>query len=221
MSFCQELRRRHDALWEANYRHPFVQGIGRGDLAADAYRFFLEQDYLYLIESCRFLGLAAARAPDLAVMGTFATLLKETLDVEMDLHRRTCAKLGVTAEDLERVEPAPACLGYTSWLLATAANGTALDCVAALLPCYWGYSEIGIRLKERGVPEHEDYRDWIETYASDEFARLAGWCRDWVDARAPSLSDDDSAKVDGLFRTAGRWEHAFWEMAWRREDWAV
>jgi thiaminase/transcriptional activator TenA len=154
-------------------------------------------------------------------MGEFAKILSGTLQIEMDLHRRTCAGVGISAEELEATEPAPTCLGYTSWMMAIAETGTALDAAAALLPCFWGYEEIGRRLKERGLPDVPEYRDWIETYASEEFAALTPWMRDWIDARAPGLPGADRRRIDGIFRTAGRWEYLFWEMAWRGETWPV
>ena len=55
-------RQASHAIWEANYAHPFVQGIGDGTLPAERFRFYLAQDYVYLIDFCRFFAVAAAKA---------------------------------------------------------------------------------------------------------------------------------------------------------------
>ena len=50
------------ALWSAVLDHPFVRGIGAGDLTRDRFEFYLKQDYIYLIEFGRVLALASAKA---------------------------------------------------------------------------------------------------------------------------------------------------------------
>jgi thiaminase (transcriptional activator TenA) len=55
--------------------------------------------------------------------------------------------------------------------------------LAALLPCMWGYSELGRALAATGLPTESRYRRWIETYADPGFADLAGWCAALLDGR--------------------------------------
>ena len=48
-----------------------------------------------------------------------------------------------------------------------------------MLPCQWGYWEIGDHLIRRGLPQHAPlYSQWIEMYTSEEFAALAQHIRD-------------------------------------------
>ena len=46
--------------------HPFVQGLGDGTLPEAAFRHYLVQDYLFLIQFARAYGLAAYKADTLA-----------------------------------------------------------------------------------------------------------------------------------------------------------
>ena len=91
MTSSEAFRQAGHAIWEANYAHPFVQGIGDGTLPQERFRFYLAQDYVYLIDFSRFFAVAAAKAASLAPMERFAKLLDETLHFEMDLHRAICA----------------------------------------------------------------------------------------------------------------------------------
>ena len=43
--------------------------------------------------------------------------------------------------------------------------------MAAVLPCYWIYREVGRELLRRGSPEPL-YQRWIDTYGGDEFDRV-------------------------------------------------
>src|SRR3989304_10321913 len=97
MNFSEQLRKTGHSIWEANFNHPFVQGIGKGTLPEDKFIFFLEQDYVFLIEYCRFFGLLIATAGGLEEMRKFSEILQATLNVEMELHRRVCADYGISA----------------------------------------------------------------------------------------------------------------------------
>ncbi len=221
MQASHAFRQAAHAIWEANYGHPFVQGIGDGTLPQERFRFYLAQDYVYLIDFCRFFAVAAAKAPALAPMERYAKLLDETLHFEMDLHRAICAEFGISRQELERTRPSPTCLGYTSYLLRVAYEGEAASLLAALLPCSWGYGEIGLRLKDRGLPPLAQYVKWIETYASPEYQQLVGWLQILFDETVADVAGAHRLRLQEVFDTSSRWEYLFWEMAWKMETWPV
>lgn len=214
-----QLRVLADPIWAAQFNHPFVKGIGDGTLDVEKFGMWLKQDYLYLIEYARLFGYAIARSPDLATMRKFADLVTTTLNTEMDLHRSYVAEFGITVEDLEREQMAPTTQGYTDFLLRTATTGDFAELVAALLPCVWGYSELGRALRRKGLPAEERYARWIEMYSDPQFAELAQWCRDLLDRVAGGLPADAMNRVSRAFLTSSRYELAFWDMAWRGERW--
>lgn len=220
-TFSDHLRSVAGPIWRAQHDHPFVRGIGDGSLDPDRFAYWLRQDYLFLIDYARLFAAAALRAPDLDAMSRFAALLHEILTREMNLHRSYVARFGITAADLEREPKAPTTQGYTDFLLRTATVGDYPELLGALLPCMWGYSEIGIELARRGMPEDERYRAWIDVYADPEFAALARWCRELTDAACDGLPTLMLKRVEAAFLTASRYELAFWEMAWIDERWPV
>lgn len=215
------LRRLAAPIWEAQHAHPFVRDLGAGTLDLDAFRFWVRQDYRFLVEYARLLALAAARAPDLETMRRLADLLHATLEVEMDLHRAYARSFGIGAEDLEAEPMAPTTRAYTDFLLRTAALGDFAELVGALLPCLWGFSEVGQRLAAGPRPPDARYAQWIDMYAAPEFAGLAGWCRSLLDRVTAGLPADRLRPVEEAFLTSSRYEYLFWEMAVRREHWPV
>jgi thiaminase/transcriptional activator TenA len=219
--FTERLRQRAVGIWEAQYQHPFVRGIGDGTLGLERFKFWLRQDYVFLIEYARLLALAAARSPDLKTLNRFATLLKETVEAEMNLHRGYAAEFHITAQELEREQPAPATRAYTDFLLRIATTGDFAELVAALLPCMWAFSEIGQRLAAQSGPNEKRYIKWIAMYSSREFAELAQWCGDLVDDLAAGLPERDLLRLEAAFLTSSRYEWQFWEMAWKMEQWPV
>jgi thiaminase/transcriptional activator TenA len=189
-----------------------VRGIGEGTVDLARFERWVRQDYLFLIEYCRLLGLAAARAPDLPTLARFAELLQATATGEMDLHRSYAAEFGVTPAQLEAEEMAPVTRAYTDFLIRTAATGDFGELAAALLPCMWGFSEIGRRLAEGGRPAERRCAAWIDTYADPEFARLAAWCRELVDRLAEGGGEDLRRRMREAFLVSSRYELAFWDV---------
>ena len=54
--------------WRAYTHHAFVAALGRGTLELAAFRSYLVQDYLYLIQYARAYALAVYKDPDVAGM---------------------------------------------------------------------------------------------------------------------------------------------------------
>ena len=217
--FSDRLYRLARPVWEAQHSHPFVRSIGDGTLEVEKFKFWVRQDYLFLIDYARLLALAVARAPDLPVMRRFADRVHATLNVEMDLHRSYAAEFGISTAALETEEKAPTTRGYTDFLLRTATVDEFSELIAALLPCLWGFCDIGQRLAQGPRPADERYTKWIEMYSSAEFVELADWCRGLADRVAAGLPEEKLQRMEDAFLTSSRYELLFWEMAWRQERW--
>jgi thiaminase/transcriptional activator TenA len=210
-AFSEELRGAASDLWEAQHAHPFVRGIGDGSLPVERFAHYVRQDYLFLVEYARMLALGAARATDVETMRRFAEIAQAILGEEMELHRAFARDFGISEAELEAETAAPTTQAYTDFLVRTAALGDAGELAAALLPCMWGYAELGQRLAAAGAPADERYARWIETYAV--------WCRGLVDRLGAAADDEGRARMTRAFVTCSRYELAFWEMGWTLERW--
>ena len=222
MAFTADLRRKADPIWRKIAAHPFVRGIGSGRLTRRRFRFYLCQDHVFLVEYSRVLALAVARADDLKTMGEFAGVLHATLHVEMNLHRRYARRFGISTAALERTVPAPTAYAYTLHLLQVAASGTIASFGAALLPCQWGYWELGTTLAKGQRPGRANpYGDWVRTYSSADFGKLARWLRALTDRLAAGAGRVDRERMRRHFLMSSRYEYGFWEMAYRMERWPL
>ncbi|MBI3302996.1 MAG: thiaminase II [Deltaproteobacteria bacterium] len=218
MTLTERLYQAAAPIWHKTLTHPFVTGLGDGTLPLENFQFYMCQDYVFLIEYSRLLALAVAKAPDLDTMGRFANLLDATLNREMALHREFAAQCGISAAALAATHTAPTTHAYTRHLVRVAALGDLAEIVAVLLPCQWGYCEIGQTLARRGKPAAPFYGQWIDMYASPEFAALATWLRELLDSLAGTANEE---RLVETFCTSARYEYLFWEMAYRMERWLV
>jgi len=194
-----------------------VRGVGDGTLSVERFRHYVRQDYLYLVDYGRLLALGCARAPDLATMRRFAELTQAILVTEMDLHRSFAADWGVSETELESERPTATTRAYADFLLRTAALGDFGELVAALLPCMWGYAEVGERLAAAGPPAHDGYARWVATYADPEFQALAAWCCELTDRLGADADTAARARMHAAFAESSRHELAFWDASWRLE----
>ena len=218
MSFFKRLKTEASAEWRAYTAHPFTAGLADGTLPETAFRHYLVQDYLFLIEFARAYALAVYKSPQLSDMREATSGLSAILDVEMNLHVKLCAGWGLSPNNLEQTPPAVEMLAYTRYVLDTGMRGDLLALQVALAPCVIGYAEIAARLA--AVPEaHAEtnpYRIWIEEYAGAPYQEVAAKARVHLDRLANLyLTPAREAELVTIFKEATRLETAFWEMGWR------
>ena len=222
MDFSAKLLSKGAPITDKVISHPFVTGIGDGSLEIEKFRYYMRQDYLYLIDFCRAISLAVAKAGSVEDMGWFAGLVDGTLNTEMSLHVSFCGDFGIAEEELESTEPSPTTMAYTRHLIKTAYSGGVGEIASSLLPCMGGYSEIGRMLHARGLPPAQPlYARWIKTYSALEFAELTVSLRAFIDRIALSSGKAETRKMEETFLVSSRYEYKFWDAAFHMEQWPV
>ena len=186
-----------------------MRGLGDGSLDEAAFRFYIRQDYLFLIDYGRLLSLGAARAPRLEWMRRFAGLALSVLETEMALHREFAARWGVARPGGER--------------------GRARDRGLLQLPAArrrrWATSPSSPRRCCRACgatprsgalaasASSDRYREWIDMYASAEFGELAAWARS-IARRGRRRRRPHGG---GVRRVLASTSSAFWDAAFSRQ----
>ena len=218
MSFFERLKTEAAAEWRAYTEHPFTAGLADGSLPETAFRHYLVQDYLFLIEFARAYALAVYKSPQLTDMREAAAGLSAILDVEMNLHVKLCAGWGLSPRDLEQAPPASETLAYTRYVLDAGARGDLLALRVALAPCVIGYAEIGARLAARheASVQKNPYRVWVDEYAGAPYQEVAKAARAHLDRLAKLyVTPAREAELITIFKEATKLETDFWEMGGR------
>jgi thiaminase/transcriptional activator TenA len=219
-SLSASLREHCRGDWETLIGHPFVAELASGTLPLERFRFYIEQDILFLDSYARAIGFASGRASSheelVELTAQLAAVVQTEIESERALLRRVEDLLGTDPALDAHVEPSATTVAYSSFLLATAARGDALDVMTAMLPCAWSYADIGRRYLHEAV-EHPVYSDWLRLFGSGDYPvyverRLASFDR-FAARAAPARHD----RLVELFSTATRLERAFWDMAYKEE----
>ncbi|CAN3129266.1 thiaminase II [Mycobacterium sp. smrl_JER01] len=206
--------------FEAILAHPFITGLTDGSLDPDAFAGYVAQDVHYLRTYARALAVVGAKAPGLADTAMFARHAAEVFDVELSLHGELLPALGLSVDAVDSAPVSPTTQAYNSYLLATVYDGTFADGLAAVLPCYWIYAEVGAQLLRRGSTDPR-YQRWIDSYGGDEFAATVTEVLTLADRTGPALTAADEASARAHFVTTARYEWMFFDAAYRRERWPV
>lgn len=207
-----EVRREIDEL-------PFIRGLANGTLAREPFLGYLAQDALYLRDYARVLSEAARLAPDAPAQAFWANSAHGSIVGELELHESWLGPAaGRSTRDgqgeSQAAEPDGATTAYLDHLLATAARGDYAVLVAALLPCFWIYTDLGERLAagEFGAealdPEHP-YASWLATYADPAFAIATREAIAITTAAASRATPEVRERMHRAFRISAEHELAF------------
>ncbi|MCK6256024.1 thiaminase II [Fictibacillus sp. KIGAM418] len=220
--FTDRLHRNVEPIWMHTHLHPFVQGIKDGSLPKERFGYYMKQDYVFLKDYAKLFALGTIKSKDTETMSWFSSLLHETLNTEMDLHREYCHEIGIEPEELEAEQASPINLAYTRYMLNASQQGTLAELISCMLPCMWSYHEIGTLLKrEAGSLAEHPYTRWIEMYASEEFGALAQWLINELNKLAKDKTEQELAVLEEHFLTTSRFEFMFWDMVYYGHGWPV
>ncbi len=198
--------------WTGYVEHPFVRRLGDGSLPQAAFRKYLVQDYLFLIQFARAWALAAYKSRTMADIRAASDGLAGVLR-ETGLHLRLCERWGLSADAVESAIEDRTTVAYTRFVLDAGAAGDLLELQVALAPCVIGYAEIGARLAARGMAADHPYQEWISEYASEGYQAVAAQARSQLDALASrTMTEHRFAGLAALFAQASRLEADFWQM---------
>ncbi len=218
MTFTTTLWDQTAALQTRIQEMPFNQQLADGTLPSDTFQTYIIQDAHYLEGFARALALAAARAPDPETIAQLAGSASGAIAVERQLHTDYMARYGVSPSVFAGTPRSQACDHYVSFLLKSAALDPFPVAVAALLPCFWVYQEVGQRIHANATPDHP-YRAWIDTYAGDDFARAVRGMINLTDRLAEGAGADLRADMQAAFDRSSWHEWMFWHSAYHRQTW--
>lgn len=181
----------------------FIQKLAAGSLDQAAFDWYLAQDALYLRDYSRALAQASALAPTADEQTFWAKSAHDAIAAEMELHGHW-----LPADDMFNSEQAPTTSSYVNHLLATAARGSYPELVAALLPCFWIYFDVGNRLIQHATPDNP-FAAWLLTYGDPAFESSTQQAISIVTSVAASVDEPTRSRMQQAFNASARAELVF------------
>ena len=218
MSFSQDVWKRNFDLYQKTLNHPFNQELAQGTLDQQAFSHYVIQDAHYLLAYGRALAVCAAKAFEADDVIQFAEGAKVAIVVERSLHDGFMQDFGISKAEFENTPLTLACHHYTSFLTATAWSESYPVILAALLPCFWIYAEVGNDIVSNSA-ENNPYQAWVDTYSGEEFHTAVKNVIATIDRVAERCDADTIEKMHQAYRRGAELEWLFWDSAYQKNGW--
>src|SRR4051794_24727448 len=199
---------------------PFNRELAAGTLSRERFAFYMVQDAHYLGAFARALATAAAKATSPETQTKLAKSAHDAIVVERSLHEGFFRGFGITPEAFAATRPSPTCAGYSDFLLATAYQHPFAVAIAALLPCFQIYYEVGTHLAGVAAAPNP-YQRWIDTYRDEAFGESVRQMLAHTDDAFDAASERERGLMHESYLKAVRYEWMFWDSAYRLEAWPV
>lgn len=219
LKVTEQLYESVEKIWDSYYVHPFVKEIGEGTLDLDKFRFYMIQDYLYLLDYAKVFALGIVKSKQEQLMRKFANMVNNTLNSEMKIHKTYMERLGITKEEVENTPCSLANQSYTSYMLSVGSHEGVLELLVSILACSWSYQKIGANLAKT-YPQsicHEFYGEWIKGYSSKEYEKENEEIMALVDELGQTSTKQQIENLKKIFINCSRYEAMFWDMAYQKE----
>ncbi|KAI1393859.1 Phosphomethylpyrimidine kinase-domain-containing protein [Hypoxylon trugodes] len=213
--FIEYLLERPDVspVWRCFIEHPFVLGLGNGELPLQSFKGYLVQDYLYLVHFARANALASYKSKSMEDIAAGAKIVSH-IHTEMQLHIDYCKEFGISIEEINATEEHQACTAYTRYVLDIGQSEDWLGLQVALAPCLLGYGALARQLHAdpRTKTEGNTYWKWILNYVADDYVQAVQTGSALIEKNALLQSPSRIEEFVKIFIHATKMEIGFWEM---------
>ena len=219
MKVSERLRKDADGVWEKIIEHPFVMELYSGTLPMEKFRFYILQDYNYLIASIKNFSIISSKADSIDAMREVTEILHLESVSEFKGYEEFLGKLGYTIEDAKNIEPIPMNVSYVNFLLSTSSLKSYAESITSVLPCFWSYAEIAGHHKNKlGKNKNRLYIDWASVYLSEPYVNLVKKIKKLVDEAGETVSYEMLKKT---FITASKYEYMYWDAVYNMDTWPI
>lgn len=201
-------------VFEKTVKLDFLKDLMSGELSPERFRFYIEQDSLYLEEYGKVLAGLAFKLQNPSHREAFLNFATDTMSVESALHKQFII-------NNNNIEQSPACLLYTNYLHTQFSSQPVEVAAAAILPCFVVYKKVGDYILENQTKEQNPYQAWIDTYSSEEFDQAVEMATKICDELAENSSDEIREKMYQAYTYSTKLEWIFWQSAYQLEKWPV
>jgi len=205
-----------DRLWNAGrtllvrmQSHPFNQDLAQGTLPVSAFSHYLQQDEHYIRDYTSALQVLGERVDNNHLRRDLDMYARDGLALEQAMHQVFFSRFRIKPA----VQKTPACSIYGAFLLENTRNASVAVALAALLPCFWFYWEVGQSILARAIDDNP-YQPWIDTYSGAEFQHQVESLLAHINAQASQVDDDEKKLMLDAFVTSALLELAFWDCAY-------
>lgn len=227
MTFTQELIEAAQPYLLANQQHPFIQAVLHNQVAAQALRYYIQQDLQYANAETEVQAALITTSRSVADQQLFADQLSRHLKSVRALFQQLTQNIDDewSAQQLAPIQPAT--FIYRQHILAPVKTNNLLSILAPFEAGIWMYVELGQYLSDSGqVQADNPFYPWVDDLQHGEFSGEDGISNQFlavIDREAETASTEVRATAKQAFLRSCLLEWYFWDAAVKQvtwEDWS-
>lgn len=215
-NWYDEVRAKTEPVFQEIINHDFIKDLMSGTLSRDIFGFYVNQDTLYLAEYTKVLSQVGIKCHKPEETQFYLASATGIIEVEKALHEHFLDK------NYLNPEVTPTCELYNSYLSRIVNNYSVEVGLAAVLPCFSIYKEVGDHiLANQTNRDNNNYQAWIDTYAGEEFADSVVRAIEITNNYVATSSAENLKLMEEVFIKTSKMEWMFWDAAYQQEKWSL
>jgi thiaminase/transcriptional activator TenA len=187
-------------------KHPFNVSLMNNTLDYAKFKFYLQQDFLYLVDCTRALLIIAAKANDIAIMSNLANVAKGTFGVRDQYQDHF-----IDCDLSDKHQKSKSCSAFTDFFMRAAYHNSVAEGLAASYPCFCIYQVIIRYMTKDQIVSDNKYQKWIDIYSTDAMNNVIDSVTEIMNDLYKKSGRDEQKKMLEFFKRGLELEIAFWD----------
>lgn len=220
MKFIDYLYKETEDIWQRLYNHPFILGLIEGDLEISKFKYYLEEDYIYLWDHVKIFAIGITKTNNKDIIRKFSYLLNNCMENEMAIHRGVMRDFGIDVGEIEKRPPNLTNLSYSNYRISQSLIGGYEEILMVLMACDLGYVNIFRHIDKVNpkAKKHEIYGKFITGYLDPVYLAYVDGTVDEINEIGMDMTDTKRENLIDIFKRCLIYELKFWDMVYNEGD---
>lgn len=187
--------------------HPFNIGLMNNTLNIESFKFYIQQDALFLDDYIRTMLIVASRMEDYHNVISLVEVAQGSITVSRFLHNHYFTIYGIN-----RGEKSLECFNFTNFLLSIS-YGNAYEAITVLYSCMFIY-KIVIDSMKNEFKKNNRYKDWFDFCSGNLMESASNTLENIVDGYCSKAGENEKSRMLELFKISAQFELDFWDSAY-------
>ncbi len=204
---------------QAICEHPFLTGMVRGTLAQESFYWYLAQNFIYLDGYMKVLSLLSSKLQKSTHIEVFAEEVKKTVGIQNWTKEQYKILTDKEISESPYKEPSQSVLLYSGFETQAVLFNSPCVGLAACLPCFWVYGEIGRWIATQAQIKNNPFQMWLDACTDQNYPQTVERVVGIADELARETTENEQKLMTDFFLMSCRMEWVFFDAAYRKEEW--
>ncbi|WP_311481588.1 thiaminase II [uncultured Anaerococcus sp.] len=220
MKFIDYLYEQTKDIWQDLYNHPFIEGLISGDLEISRFKYYLEEDYIYLWDHVKIFAIGLTKTNNKDIIRKFAYLINNCMENEMAIHRGVMKDFDIDIREIENRQANLTNLSYSNYRISQSQLGGYEEILMVLMACDLGYVNIFSHIDDVNpqAKNHEIYGKFITGYLDPVYLSYVDGTVDEINELGKDMTKEKKDALIKIFKNCLTYELKFWDMVYNKGD---